>query len=111
MCTHQTRIFDLLSNHDIDRNSKRCRHDSTSSEDVAFHQEHGLRIEEMVKSTRVDRQLGNFRAGMKVGISGLTGLGTGTLLLESFFCFRAFVWSCVVAHRSDKSRNLRYALV
>jgi len=40
-------------------------------EDVAFHKKRGLRIEEMVKSTWVYRQLRNFRAGIEAGISCL----------------------------------------
>jgi IS5 family transposase len=39
--------------------------------DVAFHKKRGLRIEEMVKSTWVYRQLRNFRAGIEAGISCL----------------------------------------
>jgi len=39
--------------------------------DVAFHKKRGLRIEEMVKSTWVYRQLRNFRAGIEACISCL----------------------------------------
>ena len=40
-------------------------------EDVAFHKKRGLKIEDMVKSTWVYRQLRNFHAGIEVGISCL----------------------------------------
>ena len=69
-------------------------------EDVAFHKKRGLRIEEMVKSTWVYRQLRNFRAGIEAGISCLKrGYGLSRCTWKGLLVhFKAFVWSSVVAH-------------
>jgi len=68
-------------------------------EDVAFHKKRGLRIEEMVKSTWVYRQLRNFRAGIEAGISCLKrAYGLSRCTWKGLAHFKAFVWSSVVAH-------------
>lgn len=68
-------------------------------EDVAFHKKRGLRIEEMVKSTWVYRQLRNFRAGIEAGISCLKrAYGLSRCTWKGLVHFKAFVWSSVVAH-------------
>lgn len=68
-------------------------------EDVAFHKKRGLRIEEMVKSTWVYRQLRNFRAGIEAGISCLKrAYGLGRCTWKGLVHFKSFVWSSVVAH-------------
>jgi transposase, IS5 family len=68
-------------------------------EDVAFHKKRGLRIEEMVKSTWVYRQLLNFRAGIEAGISCLKrAYGLSRCTWKGLAHFKAFVWSSVVAH-------------
>jgi transposase, IS5 family len=68
-------------------------------EDVAFHKKRGLRIEEMVKSTWVYRQLRNFRAGIEAGISCLKrAYGLSRCTWKGLAHFKSFVWSSVVAH-------------
>ena len=68
-------------------------------EDVAFHKKRGLRIEEMVKSTWVYRQLRNFRAGIEAGISCLKrAYGLTRCTWKGLVHFKSFVWSSVVAH-------------
>ena len=68
-------------------------------EDVAFHKKRGLRIEEMVKSTWVYRQLRNFRAGIEAGISCLKRTyGLTRCTWKGLVHFKSFVWSSVVAH-------------
>jgi IS5 family transposase len=68
-------------------------------EDVAFHKKRGLRIEEMVRSTWVYRQLRNFRAGIEAGISCLKrAYGLSRCTWKGLVHFKAFVWSSVVAH-------------
>jgi IS5 family transposase len=68
-------------------------------EDVAFHKKRGLRIEEMVKSTWVYRQLRNFRAGIEAGISCLKrAYGLSRCTWKGLVHFKSFVWSAVVAH-------------
>jgi IS5 family transposase len=68
-------------------------------EDVAFHKKRGLRIEDMVKSTWVYRQLRNFRAGIEAGISCLKrAYGLSRCTWKGLVHFKAFVWSSVVAH-------------
>jgi len=68
-------------------------------EDVAFHKKRGLRIEEMVKSTWVYRQLRNFRACIEAGISCLKrAYGLSRCTWKGLAHYKAFVWSAVVAH-------------
>ena len=68
-------------------------------EDVAFHKKRGLRIEEMVRSTWVYRQLRNFRAGIEAGISCLKrAYGLSRCTWKGLAHFKSFVWSAVVAH-------------
>ena len=68
-------------------------------EDVAFHKKRGLRVEEMVKSTWVYRQLRNFRAGIEAGISCLKrAYGLSRCTWKGLVHFKSFVWSSVVAH-------------
>ena len=68
-------------------------------EDVAFHKKRGLRIEDMVKSTWVYRQLRNFRAGIEAGISCLKrAYGLTRCIWKGLVHFKSFVWSSVVAH-------------
>ena len=68
-------------------------------EDVAFHKKRGLRIEEMVKSTWVYRQLRNFRAGIEAGISCLKrAYGLSRCTWKGLAHFKAFVWSAIVVH-------------
>ena len=68
-------------------------------EDVAFHKKRGLRIEDMVKSTWVYRQLRNFRAGIEAGISCLKrAYGLSRCTWKGLIHFKSFVWSSVVAH-------------
>jgi IS5 family transposase len=67
--------------------------------DVAFHKKRGLRIEAMVKSTWVYRQLRNFRAGIEAGISCLKrAYGLSRCTWKGLAHFKSFVWSAVVAH-------------
>jgi IS5 family transposase len=67
-------------------------------QDVAFHKKHGLRIEEMVKSTWVYRQLRNFHAGIEAGISCLKrAYGLSRCTWKGLAHFKSFVWSSVVA--------------
>jgi len=67
--------------------------------DVAFHKKRGLRIEAMVKSTWVYRQLRNFRAGIEAGISCLKrAYGLSRCTWKGQVHFKSFVWSAVVAH-------------
>ena len=67
--------------------------------DVAFHKKRGLRVEEMVKSTWVYRQLRNFRAGIEAGISCLKRTyGLTRCTWKGLGHFKSFVWSSVVAH-------------
>jgi len=67
--------------------------------DVVFHKKRGLRIEEMVKSTWVYRQLRNFRAGIEAGISCLKrAYGLTRCTWKGLGHFKSFVWSSVVAH-------------
>jgi len=66
---------------------------------VAFHKKHGLRIEEVVKSAWVYRQLRNFRTGIEVGISCLKrAYGLSRCTWKGLAHFKAFVWSAVVVH-------------
>jgi IS5 family transposase len=68
-------------------------------EDIAFHKKRGLRVEEMVKSTWVYRQLRNFRAGIEAGISSLKrAYGLTRCTWKGLSHFKSFVWSSVVAH-------------
>ena len=79
-------------------------------EDVAFHKKRGLRIEEMVKSTWVYRQLRNFRAGIEAGISCLKrAYGLTRCTWKGLIHFKSFVWSSVVAHNLALLARLRPA--
>jgi IS5 family transposase len=67
--------------------------------DVAFHKKRGLSIEAMVKSQWVYRKLRNFRAGIEASISCLKrAYGLARCTWKGIVHFRAYVWSCVVAH-------------
>ncbi len=78
--------------------------------DVAFHKKRGLRIEEMVKSTWVYRQLRNFRAGIEAGISCLKrAYGLARCTWKGLVHFKSFVWSSVVAHNLALLARLRPA--
>lgn len=67
--------------------------------DMAFHKKAGLRIEEMVKSNWVYRNLRNFRAGMEVGISCLKrAYGLARCTWRGLDHFKSYVWSSVVAY-------------
>jgi IS5 family transposase len=66
--------------------------------DMAFHKKAGLRIEDMVKSRWVYRQLRNFRAGIEAGISCLKrAYGLARCTWRGLDRFRAYVWSSAVA--------------
>jgi IS5 family transposase len=68
-------------------------------EDVAFRRKRGLRIEEMVESTWVYRQLRNFRAGLEAGTSCLKrAYGLSRCTGKGLAHFKAFVWSSAMAH-------------
>ncbi len=67
--------------------------------DVVFHKKRGLKVDEMAKSPWVYRKLRNFRAGIEAGISCLKrAWGLGRCTWKGLACFRAYVWSSVVAH-------------
>jgi IS5 family transposase len=67
--------------------------------DMAFHKKAGLRIQDMVKSRWVYRQLRNFRAGIEAGISCLKrAYGLARCTWRGLARFRAYVWSSVVAY-------------
>ena len=67
--------------------------------DVVFHKKRGLKVEEMAKSPWVYRKLRNFRAGIEAGISCLKrAYGLGRCTWKGLAHFKAYVWSCVVAH-------------
>jgi IS5 family transposase len=68
-------------------------------EDVAFHKKRGMRIEAMVRSQWVYRQLRNFRAGIESGISCLKrAYGLSRCTWRGLTHFKSFVWSSVVAY-------------
>ena len=68
-------------------------------QDVVFHKKRGLKVEEMAKSPWVYRKLRNFRAGIEAGISCLKrAYGLGRCTWKGLAHFKAYVWSCVVAH-------------
>jgi len=67
--------------------------------DVAFHKKRGMRIEAMVRSHWVYRQLRNFRAGIESGISCLKrAYGLSRCTWRGLTHFKSFVWSSVVAY-------------
>jgi IS5 family transposase len=67
--------------------------------DMAFHKKGGLKIEDMVRSRWVYRQLRNFRAGIEAHISCLKrGYGLARCTWRGLGHFRAYVWSAVVAY-------------
>jgi transposase, IS5 family len=67
--------------------------------DLAFHKRGGLRIEDMVRSRWVYRQLRNFRAGIEADISCLKrAYGLARCTWRGLSHFRAYVWSAVVAY-------------
>ncbi len=67
--------------------------------DMAFHKKAGLRVEDMVKSKWVYRQLRNFRAGIEAGISCLKrAYGLARCTWRGLDHFQAYVWSAVVAY-------------
>lgn len=67
--------------------------------DMAFHKKGGLRIEDMVRSRWVYRQLRNFRAGIEADISCLKrAYGLARCTWRGLAHFRAYVWSAVVAY-------------
>ena len=68
-------------------------------EDIAFHKKRGLKVEDMVKSTWVYRQLRNFRAGIEAGISCLKrAYGLSRCTWKGLKHFKSYVWSSVVSH-------------
>ena len=68
-------------------------------QDVAFHKKRGMRIEAMVRSQWVYRQLRNFRAGIESGISCLKrAYGLSRCTWRGLTHFKSFVWSSVVAY-------------
>jgi len=68
-------------------------------EDVAFHKKCGLKVEDMVRSTWVYRQLRNFRAGVEAGISCLKrAYGLSRCTWKGLEHFKSYVWSSVVSH-------------
>jgi transposase, IS5 family len=79
-------------------------------EDMAFHKKAGLRIEDMVRSGWVYRQLRNFRAGIEAGISCLKrAYGLARCTWRGLDHFRAYVWSSVVAYNLALFVRLRSA--
>lgn len=67
--------------------------------DVAFHKKSGLRIEDMVRSRWVYRQLRNFRAGIEADISCLKrAYGLARCIWRGLDHFKAYVWSAVVTY-------------
>jgi len=68
-------------------------------EDVAFHKKRGIEIEDMVKNSRVFKQLRNFRAGIEGCISTLKrAYGLGRCIWRGLESFRAYVWNSVVSY-------------
>jgi transposase, IS5 family len=79
-------------------------------EDMAFHKKAGLRIEDMVRSRWVYRQLRNFRAGIEAGISCLKrAYGLARCTWRGLAHFKAYVWSSVVAYNLALFARLRLA--
>jgi transposase, IS5 family len=79
-------------------------------EDMAFHKKAGLRIEDMVRSRWVYRQLRNFRAGIEAGISCLKrAYGLARCTWRGLAHFKAYVWSSVVAYNLVLFARLRSA--
>jgi IS5 family transposase len=66
--------------------------------DMAFHKKAGLRIEDMVKSRWVYRNLRNFRAGIEAGICLKRAYGLGRCTWRGLAHFKAYVWSSLVAY-------------
>ncbi len=72
---------------------------SRGVEEVTFHKKRGIKIEDMVKSPWVYRQLRNFRAGIEAGISCLKrAYGLARCTWKGLEHFKRYVWSSVVAH-------------
>jgi IS5 family transposase len=68
-------------------------------EDVAFHKKRGMKVEKMVKSQRVFRQLRNFRAGIEAGISCLKrAYGVDRCTWRGLAHFKSYIWASVVAN-------------
>jgi IS5 family transposase len=79
-------------------------------QDMAFHKKGGLRIEDMVRSRWVYRQLRNFRAGIEAGISCLKrAYGLARCTWRGIDHFKAYVWSSVVAYNLALFARLRSA--
>jgi transposase, IS5 family len=79
-------------------------------QDMAFHKKAGLRIEDMVRSRWVYRQLRNFRAGIEAGISCLKrAYGLARCTWRGLDHFKAYVWSSVVAYNLALFARLRSA--
>jgi IS5 family transposase len=77
---------------------------------MAFHKRGGLRIEDMVRSRWVYRQLRNFRAGIEAGISCLKRVyGLARCTWRGLDHFKAYVWSSVVAYNLALLTRLRPA--
>jgi IS5 family transposase len=78
--------------------------------DVSFARRLGLKITEMVKDSRVFRQLRNFRAGIEGTISFLKRcLGLARCTWRSFKSFAAYVWASVLAGNLLVMARLRLA--
>jgi transposase, IS5 family len=76
--------------------------------DMAFHKKAGLRIEDMVRSRWVYRQLRNFRAGIESDISCLKrAYGLARCTWRGLERFKAYVWSSVVAYNLALSTRLK----
>jgi IS5 family transposase len=68
-------------------------------QDMAFHKKRGLKIEDMVKSKWVYRQLRNFRAGIESNISCLKrAYGLKRCLWKGWEKFKSYIWSAIVAY-------------
>jgi IS5 family transposase len=78
--------------------------------DMAFYKKGGLKIEDMVRSRWVYRQLKNFRAGIEAGISCLKrAYGLARCTWRGLDHFKAYVWSAVVAYNLALLARLRSA--
>jgi IS5 family transposase len=66
--------------------------------DVAFNKSRGLKVEDMVKSDWVYRQLYNFRAGVEAGISFLKRcFGLRRCTWKGLASFKAYTWASVLS--------------
>jgi IS5 family transposase len=78
--------------------------------DMAFHKRGGPRIEDMVRSRWVYRQLRNFRVGIEAGISCLKrAYGLARCTWRGLDHFKAYVWSSVVAYNLALCARLKPA--